>query len=128
MLKVVSAGIGCWILLCGISHAQEGDAMAGKGVFRKCAACHIAVSPTNKVGPHLMDIIDRPIASVETYKYSNAMIGFAEGDKVWDEALLRDFLSNPKAIVKGTRMTFRGLKSDKDKDNIIAYLRSLKND
>jgi cytochrome c len=51
----------------------DGDAVAGAKVFKKCAACHVATEAKNRVGPHLVDIIDRPIASVEDYKYSKAM-------------------------------------------------------
>jgi cytochrome c len=51
----------------------DGDAVAGAKVFKKCAACHVATEAKNRVGPHLVGIIDRPVASVEDYKYSKAM-------------------------------------------------------
>jgi cytochrome c len=55
----------------------DGDAVAGAKVFKKCAACHVATEAKNRVGPHLVGIVDRPIASVEDYKYSNAMTAHA---------------------------------------------------
>lgn len=108
------------------SHASfaDGDARAGAQVFKKCQACHTATEPTNKVGPTLMGIVGRPVASVATYSYSPAMKAFSEGGKVWDEALLRQYLPSPQFLVKGTRMTFPGLKGDKDLDDIIAYLKN----
>jgi cytochrome c len=102
----------------------DGDAAAGAQVFKKCASCHTATEPVNKVGPSLMGVVGRPVASVVSYSYSPAMKAFSEGGKVWDEALLRKYLPSPQFLVKGTRMTFPGLKSDKDLDNIIAYLKN----
>ncbi len=106
-------------------YAQEGDALAGAKVFKKCAACHNAEEPQNKIGPHLVGVIDRPIASLENYKYSKAMVAFADGGKVWSEEQLREYLIAPRAIVKGTRMAFVGIRKPKDMDNLMAYLKSL---
>lgn len=113
------------IALSTYAHAQDGDAEAGAKVYKKCAACHNAEDTKNKVGPHLVDIIDRPIASVEDFKYSKAMVAFAEGDKVWSEELMREYFIAPRAVVKGTKMAFAGLKKPEDLDNLMAYFRSL---
>ena len=110
--------------LFATTAVADGDAAAGAQVFKKCASCHTATEPVNKVGPSLMGVIGRPVASVASYGYSPAMKAFGEGGKVWDEALLRKYLPSPQFLVKGTRMTFPGLKSDKDLDNIIAYLKN----
>lgn len=115
------------VMLClvtGTVSAAEGDAEAGAKVFKKCAACHKADEAKNKVGPHLLGIVDREAAFVEGYKYSKAMKALGENGKIWDEASLREFLANPRAIVRGTRMAFAGLKRQEDVDNIIAYLKS----
>ncbi len=56
----------------------EGDAVAGKTVFKKCAPCH-STEPVNRVGPTLAGIVGRPVASVADYKYSARMQAFAEG-------------------------------------------------
>jgi len=111
------------VLLCLAAPAfAQGDAVAGKAVFRKCAACH-TTDPVNRVGPTLAGIVGRPVASVPDYGYSSAMTGFAEGGKVWSEALLTEYLAAPKAMVPGTRMTFAGLKKAEDIANLIAYLK-----
>lgn len=104
--------------------AGDGDAKAGANVFKKCAACHTATEPANRVGPSLMGVVGRPVASVADYSYSPAMKAFAQGGKVWDEALLRQYLPSPQFLVKGTRMAFPGLKSETDLDNLIAYLKN----
>ena len=106
----------------GMAHA-EGDAAAGAVVFKKCAVCHTATEPVNKVGPTLMGLIGRPVASVEGYSYSPAMKAFGNG-KVWDETLLTEYLPNPKVLVKGTKMAFPGLKNPDDIANVIAYLKN----
>ncbi len=110
------------LALAAPAHA-EGDAAAGKAVFRKCAACH-TTEPVNRVGPTLAGIIGRPVASIKDFSYSQAMQDFAAGGKVWNEALLGEYLLSPKAMVKGTAMTFVGLKKPQDIANLIAYLRN----
>ncbi|MBB3381630.1 MULTISPECIES: c-type cytochrome [unclassified Rhizobium] len=102
----------------------DGDAVAGAAVFKRCGACHTATSPDNRVGPSLMGIVGRAVASKPDYAYSPAMRAFGADGKVWDEALLRKYLPAPQFLVKGTRMAFPGLKSDKDLDNLIAYLKN----
>ncbi|GAC1040406.1 c-type cytochrome [Rhizobium sp. No.120] len=107
------------------SVLADGDAVAGAAVFKRCGACHTATEPDNRVGPSLMGIVGRAVASKPDYAYSPAMKAFGADGKVWDEALLRKYLPSPQFLVKGTRMTFPGLKSDKDLDNLIAYLKSV---
>ena len=99
-----------------------GDATEGAKVFKACQACHSIADAKNRVGPSLMGIMGRPVASVEDYKYSPAMIAFGEG-KVWDEALMAEYLPQPRVLVKGTKMAYAGLKDDKKIADLIAYLK-----
>lgn len=101
---------------------------AGAKIFKKCMACHkIGEGARNAVGPELNGIVGRAVASVDDFKYSPAMTGFGKG-KHWDSDLLKAFLANPKAEVKGTKMTFAGLKKPGDIDAVIAYLSTFKAD
>ena len=102
----------------------EGDAVAGAKVFKQCQACHSAVDDKNKVGPSLMGVVDRPVATVPGFKYSKAMTEFGAGGKVWSEDLLKEYLPKPRDLVKGTTMTFAGLKKEDDIENVIAYLKN----
>jgi cytochrome c2 len=43
----------------------------------------------------------------------------------WDDANLDKFLANPTGLVHGTRM-FVNLPSETDRQNVIAYLNTLK--
>lgn len=96
--------------------------MAGKKAFRKCAACH-TVDAGNRVGPNLAGIVGRAVASVEGFRYSPAMQEFAADGKVWDEARLAEYVTAPKAMVKGTSMTFAGIRKEQEIADLIAYLK-----
>ena len=77
----------------------------------------------NRVGPHLNNIIGREIAVLEDYRYSRAMKAYAEQEPVWSEAALDAYLANPRKAVKGTRMSFAGLRKENDRHNVIEYMR-----
>ncbi|BCP55157.1 cytochrome c-550 [Kaistia sp. 32K] len=102
------------------AHA-DGDATLGQKVFLKCRACHqIGENAKNAVGPELNGLFGRHSGSVEGYKYSDAN---KNSGIVWDETVFREYIHDPKAKVPGTKMTFVGLKDDKDIDNVIAYIK-----
>jgi len=94
---------------------------AGEKVFRKCKACHtIDEGGVKKVGPNLWGIVGRDVATFEGFKYSDGMKALS--GKSWDAAMLDEFLTKPKAYVKGTAMSFAGLKKEADRHNLVAYL------
>ena len=102
-----------------------GDIKAGKKVFKKCKICHNVDKEKNKVGPHLVGIIDRPAASVESYKkYSKAMKAKGAEGLVWTGENLETYLTKPKAFVPKGKMVFPGLKKPEDRANVIAYIKS----
>ena len=97
----------------------------GKKLFKKCAACHmVGDKAKNKSGPVLNGIVGGAPGAVEGFRYSKAMTEFAEGGNVWDAAALDAFLAKPKSFLKGTKMSFAGLKKEEDRAAIIAYLQS----
>jgi cytochrome c2 len=98
------------------------DPAAGEQVYRQCRACHVADAPTNRVGPHLVDVVGREKASIEGFRYSDALSSL-EGN--WGYEELNGFLENPRAYAPGTRMTYNGLRNEQDRANVIAYLESL---
>jgi S-disulfanyl-L-cysteine oxidoreductase SoxD len=120
-LEITSAAALALLVFGQPTSAQ--DAAAGEKVFSKCKACHaIGEGAKNKVGPQLNDLIGRTAGTVEGYKYSPAMSKVGEEGLVWNDETLKTYLTSPKAMVKGTKMTFAGLKKDEDLVNIIAYL------
>lgn len=101
----------------------EGDAEKGEKVFKKCKACHaVGEDAKNKVGPILNGIVGAPAGQVADFKYSDALKTMADGGLVWDAESLGAFLSKPKEFMDGTKMSFAGLRKEKDVANVIAYL------
>ncbi len=100
----------------------------GAKVFKKCKACHkVGSKAKNSTGPHLNDIFGRAVGANEKFKYSKGMKAAASEGLMWDAETLRTFLKKPKDLIKKTKMSFRGLKKDKDLDAIIEYLKSVSN-
>ena len=92
----------------------------GEGLFRACQACH-KLDGSNGTGPHLDGVVDRAVASVDGFGYSDAMVGYG-GD--WTPERLSEFLANPKGVISGTKMSYAGMKKVEDRANLIAYLAS----
>lgn len=97
----------------------------GETVFKKCAACHqVGEGAKNKVGPMLNAVFGHPAGAVEGFGYSKQLKAAAEGGLVWDDATLAEFLAKPRDYIKGTKMSFNGLKKDEEIAAVIAYLKS----
>jgi cytochrome c len=95
----------------------------GAGEAKKCAACHsFEQGGAAKIGPPLWGVVDRDIASVAGFAYSDALL---EHEGTWTFDALNDFVSNPKGFAPGTKMAFAGIKDPEDRADVLAYLRSL---
>jgi cytochrome c len=111
------------LLLATLGGASAQDAAAGEHVFLKCRACHQAgETATNSVGPVLNGVVGRKAGTYPGYNYSEAN---KNSGLTWDEATLAEYLKNPRAKVPGTKMTFAGLSSQKEIDDVIAYLKTI---
>jgi cytochrome c len=103
---------------------EIGDVDKGARVFKKCQACHqVGAEAKDRVGPHLNEIFGRPAAAHDGYKYSKGLQKAAAEGLVWDLEHLDAYLENPKSLVSGTRMNFRGLEKAEDRANVLAFLR-----
>jgi cytochrome c len=103
-----------------------GDAETGARVFdRECAACHqIGEGAMHRVGPHLNRIFDRRAASHEGFNYSRPLQRMGADGMVWRLDTLDAYLENPRALVSGTRMAYRGLRDEAQRSDLLAYLRA----
>lgn len=107
-------------------RVANADAGEGEQVFRMCSACHAAEADGRaQIGPHLWGIVDRPVASVDGFPYSNAMIGHGETIGTWSLAELDVYLASPRDAVPGTISGFRGVRNPADRIDLLAYLMSL---
>ncbi len=118
-----SAGVFACLLPLGAARAAAADVEAGKTTFKKCALCHTNEPGKNKVGPSLFGIVGRKSASLASYSYSDAMKKF---DHTWTPQTLDKYLPDPQAMVPGTKMIFPGIKDKTERENLIAYLETLK--
>ena len=92
----------------------------GAKIFKKCAACHsINQGGANKIGPALWGVLGRKAGTFPDYKYSKAMLAYG---KSWSFEEMNGFLIKPKDWIKGTKMSFVGLKNAKDRAAVILYM------
>lgn len=104
--------------------AAAADVAAGQKVAQACMICHnFDKGGPNKIGPNLYGIVGRPVASKAGYTYSAAM---KKKGGTWDAASLDVYLTSPMTTVPGTKMTFAGVKTPRDRANLIAWLKTLK--
>jgi nitrite reductase (NO-forming) len=97
----------------------QGDAVAGRQVFKKCQACHSLEPGKTILGPSLAGIVGRKSGAEPNFTYSPAM---KQAALTWDPATLDAYLMDPQKIVSGNRMPFPGLKTDQDRKDVIAFL------
>jgi cytochrome c len=97
----------------------HGNAVHGKTLYQACQACHSI--DENDLGPRHRGVVGRRAGSVEDYAYSSAL---KNSGLKWDEATLDHWLTNPSALVPGTKMYFQVADAQARAD-IIAYLKEL---
>jgi cytochrome c len=101
----------------------KADAGRGENSAKKCAACHTFDKGGRPlVGPNLWSVVGRPKASEPGFNYSAAEKAKG-GDWTIDE--INQFITNPRAYIPGTNMTFAGLPRGSERADVIAYLNSL---
>lgn len=115
--------LSCFLLVASTStgFAQvEGDVKRGGQIYRSCVACHSLRPGAHLSGPSLADLWGKKAGSIETFKrYSD---GLRKSDFIWDENTLNAWLADPSAMVPDTYMTFRGIRDDKARTDLIAFL------
>ncbi len=125
-ILAVSAGLG--LAASGV-FADDVDIDAGRKIFSKCKGCHeIGQGAKHRIGPHLNGLFGRVAASHEDFRYSKSFQRAGAGGLEWHAETLDTFLEDPRSMTSGTRMSFRGLKSQEDRINLIAYLRTFSDD
>ena len=115
-------------LLVGISAgaALAEDLDAGERSFKKCLQCHaIGEDAKNKVGPELNGLEGRKSGTADGYSYSDAN---KNSGITWSAAVFKEYITDPRAKIPGTKMIFPGIKNEKERDDLWAYLAQYKPD
>jgi cytochrome c len=128
ILRRLSSGL-LFAVICVCAPASWADDIkAGEKVFKKCMPCHtIEKNGKNRIGPNLYGIVGAEVAKNEAFAkiYSKALKAYGG---IWSVERLDAFLTEPKAEVKKTKMSFRGLKKAAQRKVLIAYLNSYRNE
>lgn len=111
------------LAVASIGYANAGDVAKGKKVFNKCKACHTLIAGKHRIGPSLAGVFGRTAGSAKKYKFSKAMKKAGAGGLVWDEKTMAAYLMKPRKYIKGTKMTFAGLKKPVQIENLMAFLK-----
>jgi cytochrome c2 len=120
ILSLVTAGI---FLVMTSSAMASGDVVKGEKLAKKCKACHtLEEGGKNRLGPNLYGILRQPAGKVEGYRYSDAMLN---SGVTWDAATFVDFITKPKKVIKGTKMSFKGVKKASQRADLLAYFKTL---
>ncbi len=118
---------GLLVLLPGPLAAQtlQGDTERGEALFSQCKGCHqVGPEAESRIGPHLNGIFGRQAGAISEFRYSKSMQRAGADGLTWDHDTLGAYLANPRSLVSGTRMSFRGLKDPQDLADVMAFLRS----
>jgi cytochrome c len=109
------------IVIASSAGAFAQDLTAGENSFKKCLPCHrVGEGAKNLVGPELNGIEGRKSGSADGYSYTEAN---KNSGITWDEAVFKEYITNPRAKIPGTKMVFAGISSENERNNLWAYLK-----
>jgi len=103
-------------------EVPEGNTKKGAKLFKsKCAQCHtLEKGAAGKQGPNLNGLFGRQAGCTDGFEYTGAM---KDSGIEWSDKHLYEFTLNPKKYVPGTKMVFAGLKKEKERGDLIAYMK-----
>jgi cytochrome c len=117
------AGVALGTVTDAAAEPPEGNAARGAAAFRQCSGCHSAESGIHLTGPSLAHVWERRAGTVGGFtRYSEPLKRAAV---VWDAPTLDRWLRDPQTVVPGNLMTFRGLKDERQRADLIAYLKAV---
>jgi cytochrome c len=117
---IAAAASGAWAESVPATIPAGGDPVHGKVLYQACQGCHSI--DENDLGPRHRGVVGRRAGSIADYNYSAALKG---SGLTWDAVTLDHWLSNPSALVPGTKMFFK-LDDPQGRADVIAYLAELK--
>ena len=117
-MKIMIILAAALVISTGAACAQ--DVAAGENSFKKCSICHsIGEGATNKIGPELNGLDGRKSGTVAGFDYSDAN---KNSGITWNKDQFLDYIKDPKAKIPGTKMVFAGIKNEKERNDLWAYI------
>jgi len=114
-----------WVVAAIMAAAPAGalaqDLANGENSFKKCLPCHaVGADAKNKVGPLLNGLEGRKSGTIEGYNYTEAN---KNSGITWDDKTFAEYITDPRAKIPGTKMVFAGIKNEKERGDLWAYLK-----
>ena len=124
MTRILKVGLVALLVAKPIA-VWAGDGQRGAHVFQTyCSMCHDNVrdGPPN-FGPNLFGVLGRKAGSLPGFDYSAAVRAAAFA---WSADRLKAFVELPANVIPGVKMPFRGMPDPDDREDLVAYLATLK--
>jgi cytochrome c len=119
--SLLLAAAAAALVAASSTAAAQGDPTRGAKTYRACVACHSLEPGVHLTGPSLANLWGKKAGSIEDFgRYSKALV--ASG-LVWDENTLNAWLAHTERLVPGTYMAIRGIENDRDRSDLVAFLR-----
>jgi|SoiMethySBSTD1v2_1073268.scaffolds.fasta_scaffold52992_4 cytochrome c2 len=117
-----TAVASCALAIC-TALVSEARAQEGAQLFRNaCGPCH-STNTVHRIGPSLVGIVGRVSGTAADFEYSPAM---QKAAVTWDAATLDRFLAAPNSVIKGTKMSYPGLKDEPKRKAIVEFVTGLR--
>jgi cytochrome c len=108
--------------LVSVSALAAEDVERGAKAYRACVACHTLEPGRHLTGPSLANVFGRKAGEAPGFqRYSDAL---KQSGIVWDEKTLDAWLREPGTFIPGHVMTFRGIKDENVRRDIVQYLKT----
>ncbi|MBM3523299.1 MAG: cytochrome c family protein [Alphaproteobacteria bacterium] len=118
--KLFATIVGALAAVLAAAPSSAQDLEKGRQSFHKCEACHSLDVGKGKIGPHLSGVFGRVSGTIVEFSYSTAL---KNAKIVWDEKTMDEYLTAPAKFVKGGKMAFPGLPNEKERKDLIAFLK-----
>ena len=101
-----------------------GDARHGQQLYeQQCQNCHKLQVGFNEKAPQLLRVYGAKAAVLSDYEYTEAL---KNSQTVWTADALDNYIANPKQAIPGTRMRSKPIADAQQRQDIIAYLSTLR--
>jgi cytochrome c len=118
LLAGVALALAAGAAAIAANAPPQGDPKNGEAIYERCLACHALAY--DRTGPRHCALFGRRAGSLKDFAYSEAM---KRSRIVWDEKTLDRFLASPLTAIPGTAMGYAGVQDDKERADLIAYLK-----